>query len=287
VFIEVGPAALVVRGEKDGSPFEFDRERVEGLVTNILSDIGDCLPILKQKAYKIKKTASLPDVARLMVEAVKVVDGASLTPMAAVAGSVADRLRDYLKTEALDFLSINNGGDISVFNPSGRPVSIGLGDIQRNRPTPYSLRIEGLTEFGIATSGFGGRSFTLGVADVVSVIASSGALADAAATFICNCTAIPSEQVVRQRAGEIDAGSDIADELVTVQVGPLDAGLVREALEKGRTAAQALKRANAIVDAVLLLRDEMATTIEDNTTIRLEVHNGDQETSDGGGGHFL
>ena len=287
MFIEVGPAALVVRGEKDGSPFEFDRERVEDLVTNILSDISDCLPILKQKAYRIKKTVSLPDVARMMVEAVKVVDGASLTPMAAVAGTVADRLRDCLTTEALDFLSINNGGDISVFNPSGRAVTIGLGDIQRNRPTPYSLKIKGLTEFGIATSGFGGRSFTLGIADVVSVIASSGARADAAATFICNCTAIPSEQVVRQRAGEIDPGSDIADELVTVQVGPLDAALVREALKKGREAAQALKRANAIVDAVLLLRDEMATTIEDNTTIRLEVHNGDQETSDGGGGHLL
>jgi uncharacterized protein len=275
VFIEVGPASLVVAGEKNGVPYDFDSARLRGLLETILFDIRDHLPVLRQKAHRIKKTVLMPEVARIMVEAVKAVDEETLTPMAAVAGAVADVLKGCLAAEEVDFISINNGGDISILNRKTRCVTIGLGDIERHRATPYSVQVDGLTDFGVATSGFGGRSFTLGIADMVSVVAASASLADAAATFICNRTAIESEHVLRRRAYEIDPATDIPDEFVTIQVGPLDSCLVAEALEQGRKAAAELQERGVIMDAIVLLRERMVTTIKDGKNIRLEVFRGD------------
>nr|MBP8746110.1 hypothetical protein [Syntrophorhabdus sp.] len=62
MFIEIGPASLVVYGEKEGMPYEFDRSRLEEKIQNILRDIREYLPVLKQKAYKIKNTKHMPDV---------------------------------------------------------------------------------------------------------------------------------------------------------------------------------------------------------------------------------
>ena len=274
MFIEVGPAALVFTGEKDDLAYDFDRAKLRVLVEAILSDIRDYLPVLKQRAYRIRKTVYMPEVARIMVEAAKAIDEERLTPMAAVAGAVSDVLKGYLAAEKLDFISINNGGDISVYSGKKRVVTIGLGDIERYKVMPYSLKIADLSDFGVATSGFGGRSFTLGIADMVSVVARSASLADAAATFICNATAVESDQVVRRRAVEIDPATDIPDEFVTVQVGTLGEALVMESLERGRSAAEKLKRAGVIMDSVLVVRGEMVTTVKEGKNIRLEVQNG-------------
>ncbi len=102
-------------------------------------------------------------------------------------------------------------------------MSIGIGDIGSGAPTPYVLKVEGLRSFGVATSGFGGRSFTLGLADIVSVVADSAALADAAATLVANRTFVEAAGVVRRKGRELDPLTDIPDELVTVERGPLDA----------------------------------------------------------------
>jgi hypothetical protein len=194
--------------------------------------------------------------------------------MAAVAGAVADELKEYLKREGLDFISVNNGGDVAIYNGRHKPVTIGIGDIQRNSPTPYMLRVEGLTDFGVATSGFGGRSFTLGLADMVSVIAPFAPAADAAATIIGNNTNVEDASIVRRKAAEIDPLTDIPEEMVTVHIGALSPPRVREALARGEEVAKRLKREGKITEAVILLRREMATTIEGDGNIRLEVKRG-------------
>jgi hypothetical protein len=260
---------------------------VTARVESILAQIHDCLPVLKQKGWRIRKTAYLPPVARAMVEAVKEIDPATLTPMAAVAGAVAEEVRDFLKGEGLEFLSVNNGGDIAVCNYRLKPVAVGIGDIRRGGPSPYLLRIQGLAEFGVATSGFGGRSFTLGMADMVSVVARSAPLADAAATVICNHTNVEHESVVRRKAAEIDPSTDIPEEMVTVRVGELSAQAVREALSKGKEAAERLKSEGRIHDAVIVLKGEAVTTIEPGGNIFLEVAHGNSEDRHGGRGYVL
>lgn len=274
MFLEIGPASLVISGEKNGGPYDFNRLQLEKKTQSILEEIKECLPVLKQKAYKIRNTAYMPHVPRKMVEAVKAVDEASLTPMAAVAGAVSDAIRDHLRGEGLNLVSVNNGGDVSVFNEKGRALKIEIAHIHRDGCSPPMLIVEQLTDFGVATSGFGGRSFTLGLADSVTVIAATGALADAAATFIGNCTNTETEQVKRRKAYEIDPLTDIPDYEVTIQIKPLNNSDIIKALENGLDNAANLRARNTIYDAIIKIQGHMVTTIDGDYPIKMEVPNG-------------
>lgn len=274
MFIEIGPASLVVNGEKEGVLYEFDKRRIEEKVRNILQDIREYLPVLKQKSYRIKNIKHMPDVPRRMVQAAKLIDEMSLTPMAAVAGSVSDALKEYIMDEGLDSISVNNGGDISIFNRTGKGMKVGIGDILTDNAPRYTLNITGFTNYGLATSGFGGRSFTLGLADSVTVIAPTGAVADAAATFICNNTSVNTAHVLRKKACEIDPLTDIPDEYVTIEIKYLTEDVIHDSLEKGLQLASRLKLNRHIYDVIIKLKERIVTTIHGDYPITLEVQNG-------------
>ena len=279
MLIEVGPATMVIAGEREGKAFPFERREIEAYVGQVLHEIREALPILRLKAYRIKKTDYLPEAAKRMIGAVKAGDEATLTPMAAVAGAVADLVKEHLSlTTETDVLSVNNGGDISICNRSGRVMSIGIADIGSGVPTPYVLKVERTGFFGVATSGFGGRSFTLGLADIVSVMAETAALADAAATLIANRTCVESAGVVRRKARELDPLTDIPDELVTVDRGCLGADAVAAAVAKGEREAARLKSAGVIDDAVVILKGCTMHTIDGKSSVKLEVSHGSKET---------
>jgi len=278
MFVEVGPAGIAVTGQKGGRPYDFDEAEIKDYLSMILAGVGDSLPVLRQKAERIRNASSMSPAAQKMVEAAKLIDPVTLTPMAAVAGAVADAVKEWLKDKGFEFISVNNGGDIALFNRSGRKVNIALGDIETGKSTPYTLVIEDMVDCGIATSGFGGRSFTLGLADMVTVIARTGAIADAAATRVGNATNIETDLVLRRWAREIDPCSDIADERVTVRIGDLGEELTGKALENGLSFARALKESNSILDAVILMKGHMATTLGGSENIHLEVDYGDQKT---------
>lgn len=274
MFLEIGPASLVIHGEKDSRIYEFEKKYITEKVNSILGEVREYLPVLKQKAYKIKNTKNIPGVPKKMIEAVKVVDEETLTPMAAVAGSVADALNEFLKNEGIDLVSVNNGGDISIFNKYGRKLKINIGNIRTGESLPCTLGVDRLVDFGIATSGFGGRSLTLGLADSVTVIAGTGGIADAAATLICNCTNVHSNQVIRKKATEIDPLTDIPDEYVTVEIHQLNKCDIDKSLENGLTIASNLKRQKYIYESIITLLGHMVTTINGDNPITLEVQNG-------------
>jgi len=286
MFIEVGPSSVVVTAELGGTSYNFDETEVEKCLAQALAEISDWLPVLRQKGYRITQTLNMPPVVRNMVEAVKAIDETTMTPMAAVAGAVADMVKDRLLREDIDFISVNNGGDISLFSRARRTMRIGIGDIGSGAPARYVIKVEGFRECGAATSGFGGRSFTLGLADTATVIAATGAIADAAATLICNETNVETDRVIRKRAAEIDPCSDIGEEWVTVEIGALDDSLIKEALGRGLACARRLKDRFAILDAVITLRGRLATTVAGDKNIYLEVDHGDSEDSRNCGRHL-
>ena len=75
---------------------------------------------------------------------------------------------------------------------------------------------------GIATSGRHGRSFSLGIADAVTVLAKTASQADAAATIIANAVDLPGHPgIVRLPANELQPDSDLGARLVTRGVGAL------------------------------------------------------------------
>jgi hypothetical protein len=107
---------------------------------------------------------------------------------------------------------------------------------------------------GVATSGWRGRSFSLGIADAVTVLASSAAVADAAATLIANAVDLPGHPAIeRTPAGDLDPQSDLGDLLVTREVGPLAANEIDIALAAGALEAEHWRRAGVIEAAALRL----------------------------------
>lgn len=110
---------------------------------------------------------------------------AGVGPMAAVAGAIADYVGRFLARHSRDVF-VENGGDLFIKSSRLRLVGIYAGD------SPLSNRIgvevtPGMTPLGLCTSsGTIGHSVSFGVADAVTILAPSGALADAVATAVAN-----------------------------------------------------------------------------------------------------
>ena len=119
--------------------------------------------------------------------------------------------------------------------------------IFRSGPVPArsgSIRIRhGDGIGGIATSGARGRSFSLGIADSVTVLAKDGATADAAATLIANAVDCDDPAIERRPANELDPDSDLGDRLVTVSVGALAPAKRQAALAAGLARARSYRDA--------------------------------------------
>ena len=179
-----------------------------------------------------------------------------ITPMAAVAGAVADEIIAAMAQAAtLKKAYVNNGGDIALLlSPAAQFSAAMIGD-------PASGEIVGIASIdgaspvrGIATSGRHGRSFSLGIADAVTVLAKSAAQADAAATIIANAVDLPGHKAIkRQPASDLDPQSDLGDRLVTAALGPLTHREIDCALANGLAMAEHLARSGLIEAATLHL----------------------------------
>ncbi len=194
-------------------------------------------------------------IARRMVAACMPFAPIFLTPMAAVAGAVADALLAAMRDAApLRRAYVNDGGDIAVHVAPGETLAIGLADDPLRLALQGGLRITaGSGIGGVATSGRHGRSFSLGIADAVTVLARDAATADAAATLIANAVDCDSPVVRRAPAVSLDPDSDLGERLVTVDVGPLSEAERDRALEAGLARAEAFRGKGRIIGAALRL----------------------------------
>jgi hypothetical protein len=183
-----------------------------------------------------------------------------ITPMAAVAGSVAEEILGVMVESAdLNRAYVNNGGDIALHLANGEHFTVGLADLP---DAPGVLRTMVVhaddPTRGVATSGRHGRSFSLGIADAVTVLARTASQADAAATVIANAVDLPGHPAIKRRpACDLQPDSDLGGRLVTRDVGALSRGEIEDALEAGAACARKLLAAGLIDGAALRLRDEM------------------------------
>ena len=104
---------------------------------------------------------------------------------------------------------------------------------------------------GIATSGWQGRSHSLGIADAVTVLARNAAIADAAATLVANAVDVDHPAIRREPASALDEESDLGDRPVTVAVPALEPEAADAALDAGMQAASTL-RARGVVEGAAL-----------------------------------
>jgi hypothetical protein len=201
-------------------------------------------------------------VARRMVGACWPHRGQFITPMAAVAGAVADELIDQIRgAPGIRKAYVNNGGDIALHLTRGERYRVGvfsdLGSVERRKELgldgDFEITAETPTR-GVATSGWRGRSFSLGIADSVTVLAASAAHADASATMIANAVNVDDPAILRQPACDLKDDTDLGDRLVTVEVGVLSDPKVTQALAGGYAHARQLLEAGTIHGAVLCLQ---------------------------------
>ncbi len=203
-------------------------------------------------------------VARRMAAAVAPHAGEFVTPMAAVAGAVADHLLTALAGPDISRAYVNNGGDIAFWLSPGSMLTAAVIDNADRPHVDGQVRLEfDQPARGLATSGWRGRSQSLGIADAVTVLARSAAAADAAATLIANAVDCDDAAIEHRPARALNDDSDLGDRLVTVAVGVLSPGTIDKALGRGQARAEAMLRAGLIESAYLGLKGRRRTVLPD------------------------
>jgi uncharacterized protein len=257
LLLQHGPIDLVVQAFGDEvnvrDAYAAAVHRFDGLLAELCRE----LDLLRAPADRLRAVPEGP-VARRMAEAVlPFAQDMFITPMAAVAGAVAEEIVAVMTTAApLTRAYVNNGGDIALHLSERQSFRIGLVD----RPDLPSLF--GTTDIhaddpirGIATSGYLGRSFSLGIAEAVTVLAPSAAMADAAATVIANTVDLPGHPAVqRVPANSLQVDSDLGAIPVTRSVGHLTRDEIEDALSRGLHRADVLRKQGLITTAALHLK---------------------------------
>ncbi len=253
--LQHGPIDLVIEafGADAARAYEQAVSRFQDILATLVSELVE----LRQPLGAAHPLFRGP-VARRMAAACWPYRDVFITPMAAVAGSVADEiLAAMLNGTELTKAYVNNGGDIAFHVAPGESLRAA---VVCNPDLPHLDAIATLTAHqssrGIATSGWRGRSFSLGIADAVTVLAETAAQADAAATIIANAVNVNHDAVERRPAHALRDDSDLGASLVTVSVGTLPIFAIHEALSAGMARAQDLRRSGLIQAAFLSLQGE-------------------------------
>jgi ApbE superfamily uncharacterized protein (UPF0280 family) len=249
-----GPIDLVIHA--DGAPDAVaEAYRAATLrAATVLDELCHELPLLRAQAGPGVTMAS-GDVARRMQGAVRPFQtNCFITPMAAVAGAVAEAVLEAMLVAPLARATVNNGGDIAIHLAPGQHLVAGLAARPERLQLFGRVRVAAEDEpRGIATSGFGGRSDTFGIADAVTILARSAAAADAAASIVANAVDLPGHSAIR-RGPSTRAQSDLGDRPVTHAVGRLDGDEIDQALERGAAMARVLLQRGLVAAAALHLR---------------------------------
>lgn len=243
-----GPAEAVARAQR------LAAVRFAGLLEELVAE----LPALRRPVVPAAECRLAGPVARRMAAAARAHLPAFVTPMAAVAGAVAEAvLAAMVAGGGLRRAYVNNGGDIALhLTPRSAPWRVGIVIDPAEPASPGGLAIGAADPWrGIATSGAKGRSQSLGIADSVTVLARDAPAADVAATLLANAVDLPGDPaIMRQPACELDPDSDLGSRPVTTHVGPLDAARIALALDRGEAAAREMLLQGRIGGTMLALQ---------------------------------
>lgn len=256
--LQHGPIDLIIEAWGERSEVEAAYQQAEARLAGLLevlvqelaplrTPLGEATPLLRGPVAKRMLAACWPHRARY------------ITPMAAVAGAVADEiLQAMLKQRDLPKAYVNNGGDIALHLTEDHALSLGVVNDADHPAIDATVRLDAsMPVRGLATSGWRGRSQSLGIADAVTVFAADAAAADAAATMIANAVNVEHAAIRRRPARALRANSDLGELPVTVAVGALPAAARTEALAQGRECARELQRLGLIYAAYLALQGEV------------------------------
>ena len=273
-----GPIDIIIAADGEAAALQAAHNAAWVRLQTVLAELVAELPLLRQPVAGSNPLQGA--IARQMWAACAPLVGAAdgfITPMAAVAGAVAQSLIGAYQRPGIQRAWVNNGGDMALHLAPGTQVQVGLvADLASFDGAALAHSAAGLlrvdTTFavlasspvrGVATSGWRGRSLSRGIADSVTVLARSGAEADAAATVIANAVDLPSPAaaaaagIVRQPASVVRDDSDLGQIAVTVSVPTLPIAVVQQALQRGLACAQRLQAAGRVHAALLTCQGQL------------------------------
>jgi ApbE superfamily uncharacterized protein (UPF0280 family) len=252
VLVSSGPLHMTIFAKKKDRYLNDEAEEGARYALHLLRQLSCSLSLIKQKSIRLTSRRGLPEVVNEMILATQAMEDPSLTPLAAVAGATADLVADFLLHRGATKVVANNGGDIAIRVREGESARVGLClDISKHEVNSYVAVTQ---DCGICTSGFGGRSFTLGIADSVVILSDRASVADAAATRVGNKTTLLSPKILREKAKLIYPDTDIPEEKITVSVGDLTGLEIKKALRNGTAEALNLIKKELIWGAVLAVK---------------------------------
>ena len=254
--LQYGPIDLVITADGADDAVVRAETAMELRFRTILDELVGELPALRADIATDPRPHG--DTARLMVAATSSLHADDFaTSMIAVAGAVADTIADVgWAGGSLRRLIVNNGGDIAIRQVREASTIVGMVDDVTTGHVAGRLHVAGDSGVGgVATSGWGGRSFSFGIADAVTVIARTAAQADVAASLIANAVDLPGHpSVVRRPARDVKDDSDLGGHYVTCAVGDLGDDEIDQALEAGVARAERALLSPFVIGAILCLR---------------------------------
>ena len=263
-----GPMDIIIGAEGDALVLKDAHAQAWDRFKDILQELVHELPELRRPVQGACPVQG--PIARRMWLACQPYQSWVVTPMAAVAGAVAQELLQFYRAQGIQRAWINNGGDIAVHLAAGESVRVGwYANLEQFNAEQLQngIVLDGAWEIrsdsgvsGVATSGWRGRSFSLGIADSVTVLAATAAQADAAATVIANAVNINDARIVRRPACEVKDDSDLGTRLVTVAVPTLPPALIERAVAAGLACALTLRAKGLISSAVLVCQNHCKST---------------------------
>lgn len=262
-----GPIDLIIEAFGGRTEIAAAHDAAISRFCTVLDELCSELPVLRMPAGAHTPMPKGTTAKRMALAVAPYAERTFITPMAAVAGAVAEEILEAMTSAShLSKAYVNDGGDIALHLPPGEQFVIGMID-RPDQPSligratvPWSVPVR-----GIATSGSRGRSFSLGIADAVTVLARRAAIADAAATIIANAVDLSDHpNVLRVPARSIDPDSDLGDMLVTQSVAELSLEEIYCALDDGAAVAQRLRSEGLIHSAALHLRGETRIVMTDH-----------------------
>ncbi|MEW6425478.1 MAG: UPF0280 family protein [Bacillota bacterium] len=255
VLLDYGPVTMAIEARKKGLPCQRAAVKAARMAVVLLKQVAGWLPVVRSPALQVDLHPVYPPVVNAMIAAARATGDPQLTPLAAVAGTIAQFCVCKAQSLGADWVVVNNGGDIAVAVPPGGRIRAGIWNDLTKGTVSHVVEVTRASGIGgIATSGFGGRSFTLGIASAATVLAGEAGIADACATVLGNAVNVDHPAVVRVPARTIDPETDIPDLLVTKEVGALPPEAIARALQNGLSMARDLYERRLILGAVISLR---------------------------------
>lgn len=267
--LQHGPMDVIVQAEGDALAVAAAHARAWVRFSGLLQELVRELPALRAPVGAGDCPLQGP-VARRMWSSCQPFRQDFITPMAAVAGSVAQELLACYAVDGVRRAWVNNGGDIALHLAPGESASVGVyadiagldaAQLQGGLLLDGAFRLTSTMPVrGVATSGWRGRSHSLGIADSVTILAATAAQADAGATVVANAVNLQDARIARRPACEVKDDSDLGAILVTVDVPALPPALVRQALQAGLEKAQELQVAGHLWCALLSCQGQWMAT---------------------------